>query len=420
MKAKTIIQKKVMAMVPKLPEITTKQTEWGYEKCSPHYFSISRKKHYCLECGYVWKTTNSGMMLSKIDAKTICPQCNRKLTQIESKTIRSNKTYYGIITTHSGWQVIRMFLIHKMLKKGHPACYSIQEVMQHWINSNGKSIHVEKQVNGLSSYVDAWVTHSEFGIGTKSSKGDYRRSFVAQKYYPKKKVLPIIKRNGFKGYFFNTIPQEFFSQILKNPVYETLVKTKQKSLLEYYNSKKDEILKYWPSIKICIRNNYHIADVPIYLDYLALLEFHYKDLHNPFYVCPKDLNKAHDYLVKKKIQEISQIENKEYQKAKKKFFNLIFVKDDIVIEPLKSIEEFALEGEVLKHCVFANKYFNKENSLILSAKLEGKHLETIEFSLNDLKVVQSRGCNNKSTAYNKQIINLVNHNKNKIIKCKAI
>lgn len=71
----------------------------------------------------------------------------------------------------------------------------------------------------------------------------------------------------------------------------------------------------------------------------------------------------------------------------------------------------------MHHCVFSNSYYLKENSLILSATIEGKRIETIEVSLKTLKVVQSRGVCNKNTEYHEQIINLVNQNMGMIQKC---
>ena len=74
------------------------------------------------------------------------------------------------------------------------------------------------------------------------------------------------------------------------------------------------------------------------------------------------------------------------------------------------------EGRAMHHCVFNGEYYLKENSLILSATIDGKRIETIEISLKTLKVVQSRGVCNKNTEYHDQIINLVNKNKRLIRK----
>ncbi|SBV96198.1 hypothetical protein KL86DYS2_11050 [uncultured Dysgonomonas sp.] len=48
--------------------------------------------------------------------------------------------------------------------------------------------------------------------------------------------------------------------------------------------------------------------------------------------------------------------------------------------------------------------------MILSACIDGKRIETIEVSISQLKVIQSRGICNKNTKYHNQIINLVEQN----------
>ena len=70
----------------------------------------------------------------------------------------------------------------------------------------------------------------------------------------------------------------------------------------------------------------------------------------------------------------------------------------------------------MHHCVFDSAYYLKKDSLILSATIDGKRIETIEISLKTLKVIQSRGVCNKNTEYHDQIINLVNKNKRLIRK----
>ena len=48
---------------------------------------------------------------------------------------------------------------------------------------------------------------------------------------------------------------------------------------------------------------------------------------------------------------------------------------------LESVQEYLEEGKALHHCVFTNEYYLKEQSLILSARIDGKRIETIEVSL---------------------------------------
>lgn len=77
---------------------------------------------------------------------------------------------------------------------------------------------------------------------------------------------------------------------------------------------------------------------------------------------------------------------------------------------LDSVDEYLTEGGIMHHCVFANEYHLKPESLILSACVEGRRIETVELSLSQMKVVQSRGVCNKSTEYHDRIIKLVEKN----------
>ena len=88
------------------------------------------------------------------------------------------------------------------------------------------------------------------------------------------------------------------------------------------------------------------------------------------------------------------------------------IKDnDLEITVLKSLEAYQAEGEHLHHCVFQCEYYTKTDSVILSAHdHQGNRIETVEFSLTEGKVVQSRGVCNANTEYHDRIIELVNDN----------
>ncbi|MFZ4861289.1 PcfJ domain-containing protein [Sphingobacterium sp. Mn56C] len=64
----------------------------------------------------------------------------------------------------------------------------------------------------------------------------------------------------------------------------------------------------------------------------------------------------------------------------------------------------------------SNKYYLQKDSLILSAQIDGKRIETVEVSLNKMEVVQSRGLQNRASEYNKDIVDLVNKNMHQISK----
>ena len=159
----------------------------------------------------------------------------------------------------------------------------------------------------------------------------------------------------------------------------------------------------------------------MWCDYIDLLQHFGKDTSNAKYVCPNDLHKEHDKLVAKRDAERERQRKEEQRKKaiederkfkelKGRFFGIRFTDGKIEVKVLESVAEYMEEGNAMHHCVFSNSYYLKENSLILSATMDGKRIETIEISLDTLKVVQSRGVCNKQTEYHKRIVNLVNRN----------
>jgi hypothetical protein len=86
------------------------------------------------------------------------------------------------------------------------------------------------------------------------------------------------------------------------------------------------------------------------------------------------------------------------------------------ITALPTVESFYKEGAAMHHCVGAMEYFKKENSLILSARVNGKRAETIELSLKTYEIIQSRGKCNQDSQYHQRILDLMKKNMKQIQK----
>ena len=145
-------------------------------------------------------------------------------------------------------------------------------------------------------------------------------------------------------------------------------------------------------IRIAIRNGYAIGKPTEWCDYIDLLRFFGKDLHNAHFVCPADLPAAHDLYMAKKRRHMQMERRQEerrkaleqeasFVEAKGRFFGVEFSDGEICIKVLDSVEAIRQEGEAMHHCVFTNEYYLKADSLILSATIDGKRIETIEVSL---------------------------------------
>lgn len=95
---------------------------------------------------------------------------------------------------------------------------------------------------------------------------------------------------------------------------------------------------------------------------------------------------------------------------KGKYFGLQFTDGTIVVSVLDSVLAHYQEGDAMHHCVGSKSYYLNPASLIMSARINGKRIETIELSLSSFKIVQSRGLQNKATEYHDRIIALVKKN----------
>lgn len=125
------------------------------------------------------------------------------------------------------------------------------------------------------------------------------------------------------------------------------------------------------------------------------------------------MNEEQRYLANKaKVQT----DEANYQAAKSRFFDIAIADGEIVIKPLQSVREFMDEAAKMHHCCFSNRYYAKEQSLILHAIIDGEPIETIEIDLNTLQIVQSRAKYNGMSEYHERIVNLMNANMAEVAK----
>ena len=279
----------------------------------------------------------------------------------------------------------------------------------------------------LSSYNSSgWSLTSP--IELRSYKANDPYALVNIDYvYKDVKVMPIVKRNGFKkkDMMLLSNPQLHIYHLLNTSKYETLIKANQEVLAKYlFQTSSWTIKDFWGSIKIALRNNYIVKDPSMWFDTLWFVKHFNKDLLNVKYVCPKDLKAAHNHWSNLKAEQERKEEEqrrqqreadqkkaiKEYPERLKKFEHLFFTDGTIEITPIMTVEEMRIEGMDLFHCVYTREYYDRTDSLILSAKIDGERVETIEVKLDTFAVEQSRGYDNKATMYNEQIVTLVEKN----------
>lgn len=420
---KTKAQKCILEIRDSLPPLTENQIKYAQDKHTKYVALGYTKHHYCLETGDVWKADQA---ITK--RKKYTHHNGIKLELCTSYNNGHKETYYcGVLTATKDYQIIRVICSNKYYKKGQKATFYTHEVMQHYIDLNGKIESLMKPVHGLSMCYDQWK-YGSIELRTKTNRHKLRQDLWMDEIYPKKQIHPKLKRNGFKGGLHGVgRPQNLFTALLSNNLTETLWKAKQYKLASYSSGYQSRYVKdNWNSIKIALRHNYKISDPSMYFDYLNDLKALGRDLRNPHFVCLIDLNKAHLNTTKKReeLRKQKKIEDRRkkiteyepiYRKAKEKYFNLMFKSKDLVIKPLISVQDFYEEYKRFRHCIFSNEFYKQEQTLILSAMINNEPVETVRVSLKDFTIKESRGYNNKETKYNKDIINLVQSNMNQIM-----
>ena len=413
MKPRNKFEKAVLAESRHLRPITKTQTKWAFRKCIDHLaYRLPKGRTTCMDCGYSW-------IMDKHRETCTCPHCRAKLQVKETYERKLHqKQYFTLLTTCGEFQVLRMFLLIVGMEKGYKAQTSIIEIGQYWWNMQGRKAVVAIQ-RVLGHYVDTFSYYSPMAI---RNDNEAYQHIAYSPIYPKFKVTDILRRNGFKDNFYGIVPTQFIPALLTDSRVETLLKAGRTDYLRYFLSNKKAFEELWQSYKIAVRNGYEIVDISLWCDYVDILRRLNKDIHSPKYVCPTDLHREHDLrqselrrqrekeekaAKRKKAME----EEKRFHELKSKFFGICFTDGTIQVHVLESVQEHLEEGVSMHHCVFDNAYYLKENSLILSATIEGRRIETIEVNLDTLKVVQSRGVCNKNTEYHEQIVNLVNANR---------
>ena len=421
MKPKNKLQEQVVEASKTLPKLTKKQIQWGYNHAIQYVGRRTDKGMItCTKCGHSFEGMGE-LAISLLGCE--CPNCESKLIVKTSKKRTFDDSYYlNIITAHKGYQVIRTIMFSYKSKIGEPTKLSYSELMQRWIAPDGKHYTFARLRQTMGTYcIDSWIFHTPLELRNENSNNKfcinvYDKIGSLGEVYPRQGLIPELKRTGYKKALYGQRQLDLFRTLLSDSRAETLIKAGYTKLLErIMNMGWRNIDNYWQSIKIAIRNKYKITNAVLWCDYIDMLRLFGKDLHNAKYVCPTNLKVEHDRYVIKRAKADARVEiekqlakEAEYREAKARFFGLVFSDGTINIRVLESVAEIIAEGQAMHHCVAG--YHSKADSLILSACIDGKRIETIEVSISQLKVIQSRGVCNKNTKHHNKIIQLVEQN----------
>lgn len=328
--------------------------------------------------------------------------------------------YYLVMERCKEYQVIRYY---------YKTSRSLFEFMQLWINEDHRCCLAKNRFMG----VDSWVRDSEMTIKDWFDSS-YRYTYlggvdrIGWSGVIVRSLLPALRQRGLKRSCHKVTPHELCIGLLRSNRIETLFKLGQYRLVEHFADGFYGLDRYWQSIRVALRHGYHWdsnQEIRDWCDMICDLEELGLDTRNPHYICPANLKEAHQHWTdklhrKRKIEEL-EWERKTIAKYeptfranRERFFGMVFTDGEIDIQIIPTAMGIKEEGIAMHHCV--GGYYNQPNSLILSAKIDGERIETIEVSLRDYTLVQSRGLQNCQTKYHNRIVNLINENMNEIKK----
>lgn len=336
--------------------------------------------------------------------------------------------YFAIYEVVGNWQVIRMFMYRSWSKK-HEA---LHEPLRYWLKADGSFVIEAKRRQTLGNYyIDAWVWDSEKEIRSNGGSRDVRD--LTCNHVKIRSLLPELKRTRFHANNFcvkNFMPFWFVHSLLTNNRVETFFKLRQTWLTwKFYHYDTHQLTdNMWQSIRVALRHGYHWDnkdEINDWCDMIRDLEYLGLDTRNPHYICPAFLHDAHQHWIekarRKRDSEYLEEERKKvaayeptFRENREQFFGMVFTDGEIDIQIIPTAMGIKEEGVAMHHCV--GGYYNQLNSLILSAKVDGKRVETIEVKLTSYYLAQSRGLQNKSTKYHDRIVKLVEDNMQEIIK----
>lgn len=345
--------------------------------------------------------------------------------------------HFVIATTKEDWQVLRHFYIYGHYRYGKLVDTEILDVMEQWYN-HGKYVFYCRPRMGMSYYNDSWTRWQPTTIkrGGFDSWREPREFSYCEVRYER-----LTEQFKYIGDLQNCNIGKVFRAVNTDPIWETIFKQNMEEYIWCAKANITENEKKTIAVKVARRHHYNYRS-PEWCDMVDNLIYLGKDIHNPHFVCPQDLNAMHDEMSiqarckreritrvqieaaererreRQQRMELERIERdkkarEEYPKARNRFFGILIEGQGLQIKCLQSVEEFKAEGEAMHHCVFGNSYYDMKthpNSLILSAKRDGERVETIEVDLRDYSIVQSRGKFNQNTKYHDTIVKLMTDN----------
>lgn len=331
--------------------------------------------------------------------------------------------YFTLYTNIAEFEVKRLYRGYKFTDK-HYDHYFFVEIMREF--KDGDNILYFGKQKTMGCYFDCFLYGSDMEL--RSNYKNYANNCIADLFDISWGEHP--QSNGKRVSCERTDPKELGRIIKNNPVAENLYKERSPLFLYLmYHTYNKQVCR---AITIAKRHGFVFdqTSTSIWFDMVRAMVRVGADYHNPVYIAPKDLQATHDIFVnrwRRKQEEerrAAAIEmkmaetdrklmqekrtNDAYIKRRKRFYDMVLTDGLIECRVLPDIHAFREEAQIMQHCVYTNEYYKKPYSLILSATIKDKHIETVEVDLANYKIAQSFGYKDSFTMHHQRILDLVN------------
>lgn len=331
--------------------------------------------------------------------------------------------YFTLVTQVAEFQVKRLYRGYKFPDK-HYEHYFFVEIMREYKDGD-KTLYFGKQKT-MGFYFDCFLYGSDMEL--RSNYKNYANNCIADLFDMTWGEHPQSK--GKRVPCERTDPKEFARIIKDNPVAENLYK--EHSPLFPYLMYQTYAKKVCRAITIAKRHGFVFDqnNTSIWFDMVRAMVRVGADNHNPVFVAPKDLQATHDLFVNRwrhkqeeerraaaielKMEETDRKlmqdkrTNDAYIKRRKRFYDMVLTDGLIEARVLPDVPAFREEANEMQHCVYTSEYYKKPYSLIMSATIRGKRVETIEVDLTSFTIKQCFGKHDKFTIHHQRILDLVN------------
>lgn len=332
--------------------------------------------------------------------------------------------YFTLVTQVAEFQVKRLYRGYKFPDK-HYDHYFFVEIMREFSEDGCNALYFGKQKT-MGCYFDCFLYGSDMEL-----RGNYRN-------YAGNCIADLFdiswgehqQSNGKRVPCERFDPKELGRIIKNNPVAENLYKERSPLFVHLmYQTYNKQVCR---AITIAKRHGFVFdqTNTSIWFDMVRAMVRVGADVHNPVFVAPKDLQATHDLFVNRwrrkqederraaaielkmsatdrKLMQEKRI-NDAYIRRRKRFYDMVLTDGMIEVRVLPDIPAFRAEAEEMHHCVYTSEYYKKPYSLILSARINDKRVETIEVDLTSFTIKQCYGKHDQFTMHHQRILDLVN------------